>query len=97
MFSGAVQTLISTPVDLLKIRQQLQSAQPGSASYIGPLQLLRSILRAEGLPGANRTSAHLVSFWQSRLLSDPRWMARAPAQTPSGRVSGKACMQLHRH
>ncbi|CAK0784468.1 hypothetical protein CVIRNUC_007672 [Coccomyxa viridis] len=54
MFSGAVQTLISTPVDLLKIRQQLQSAQPGSASYIGPLQLLRSILRAEGLPGLYR-------------------------------------------
>ena len=79
MFSGAVQTLISTPVDLLKIRQQLQSAQPGSASYVGPLQLLRSILRAEGLPGATQTSAHLVSFWLSRLLADPRWMSGALA------------------
>ena len=79
MFSGAVQTLISTPVDLLKIRQQLQSAQPGSASYIGPLQLLRSILRAEGLPGANWTCAHLVSFQQSSSLADSCRMARAPA------------------
>lgn len=51
MFAGAVQTLISTPVDLLKIRQQLQLVPPGSPLYVGPLQLLRHIIRHEGLPG----------------------------------------------
>lgn len=53
MFSGAVQTAISTPVDLLKIRQQLQIARLGMESYVGPLQLLRQILRTEGLPGGH--------------------------------------------
>ena len=52
MFSGAVQTLISTPVDLLKIRQQLQTTKPGMASHVGPLQLLWRIIATEGWPGA---------------------------------------------
>lgn len=51
MFAGAVQTAVSTPVDLLKIRQQLQRVPPGSPHYVGPLQLLRRILAREGLPG----------------------------------------------
>lgn len=51
MFAGAVQTMISTPVDLLKIRQQLQLVPPGSPRYVGPLQLLQHILSTEGLPG----------------------------------------------
>lgn len=51
MAAGLVQSLIITPVDLLKIRQQLQIALPGSPTYVGPLQLLRQVLRAEGLPG----------------------------------------------
>lgn len=57
MFAGAVQTLISTPVDLLKIRQQLQLVPPGSPQYIGPLQLLRHILSTEGLPGGYTLAA----------------------------------------
>jgi hypothetical protein len=52
MFSGAVQTLISTPVDLLKIRQQLQTTKPGMVSHVGPLQLLWRIMATEGWPGA---------------------------------------------
>lgn len=55
MAAGLVQSLVITPVDLLKIRQQLQTALPGSAAYVGPLQLLRHVLRAEGLPGEPRT------------------------------------------
>jgi hypothetical protein len=51
MFAGAVQTAVSTPVDLLKIRQQLQLAPPGTPHYVGPLQLLGGILRSEGLTG----------------------------------------------
>ena len=55
MFSGAVQTGISTPVDLLKIRQQLQTARSGMASYVGPLQLLGRVLKTEGLPGEHES------------------------------------------
>ena len=66
MFAGAVQTLISTPVDLLKIRQQLQLVTPASSQYVGPLQLLRHILSTEGLPGdywlaGLNSSVHLVT------------------------------------
>jgi hypothetical protein len=39
------------PVDLLKIRMQLQTAVRGAPGYIGPLALLGSVLRAEGLRG----------------------------------------------
>lgn len=59
MFAGAVQTLVSTPVDLLKIRQQLQLVPPGSPCYVGPLQLLSSILRHEGLAGERAASLQL--------------------------------------
>lgn len=53
-FAGAVQTLVVTPVDLLKIRLQLQTALPGGPGYVGPLRLLRGILAREGLPGLYR-------------------------------------------
>lgn len=52
--AGVVQTAIIVPVDLLKIRLQLQVATRGAPGYVGPLALLRSVLRAEGLPGAPR-------------------------------------------
>jgi len=51
---GAVQTFISSPVELLKIRQQLQRSTPGSADYVGPLGMLRRVLRDEGAPGLFR-------------------------------------------
>ena len=59
MFSGAVQTAISTPVDLLKIRQQLQTVRSGMASYVGPLHLLGQVLKTEGLPGVHATPGFL--------------------------------------
>lgn len=46
-----VQTFIVAPVELLKIRQQLQSAVCGDAAYVGPVQLLRRLLAAEGVRG----------------------------------------------
>ena len=52
MAAGVVQTAVVTPVELLKIRQQLQTACPGQAGYVGPLGLLRSLLAAEGIRGA---------------------------------------------
>ena len=52
MVAGLAQTIIITPVDLLKIRQQIQRSLPGTAGYVGPLQLLARILRQEGVTGA---------------------------------------------
>ena len=51
MAAGLVQSFIITPVDLLKIRQQLQTVLPGSPAYVGPLSLLQQVLRAEGIQG----------------------------------------------
>ncbi|KAL4459023.1 hypothetical protein ABPG75_013888 [Micractinium tetrahymenae] len=53
-FAGVVQTAVVVPVDLLKIRLQLQTAVRGAPGYVGPLSLLGSILRREGLPGLYR-------------------------------------------
>ena len=50
-FAGAVQTFISTPVELLKIRLQLQTAVPGVPGYRGPWAMLRHVLRREGPTG----------------------------------------------
>ncbi len=47
-----MQCAVSTPVDLLKIRQQLQRVAAGAPGYVGPLHLLRATWRAEGLAGA---------------------------------------------
>ncbi|KIZ07055.1 hypothetical protein MNEG_0905 [Monoraphidium neglectum] len=49
MFAGAVQTFISSPVELLKIRLQLQRAKPGAPGYVGPLGMLRRVLKYEGV------------------------------------------------
>ncbi len=52
MAAGVVQTAVVTPVELLKIRQQLQTACPGQAGYVGSLRLLRALLATEGIRGA---------------------------------------------
>ena len=59
MAAGVVQTFIVAPVELLKIRQQLQTAVAGEATYVGPVRLLRQILRAEGVRGKGRSSQRL--------------------------------------
>ncbi|KAL4421041.1 hypothetical protein ABPG77_007516 [Micractinium sp. CCAP 211/92] len=53
-FAGGVQTAVIVPVDLLKIRLQLQTAVRGTPGYVGPLSLLGSILRTEGVAGLYR-------------------------------------------
>lgn len=53
-FAGAVQTAIVTPIDLLKIRLQLQTARPGSFAYVGPLSMLRFVISTEGIPALYR-------------------------------------------
>jgi hypothetical protein len=51
LFAGALQTAIIVPVDLLKIRMQLQTATSGSPAYLGALQQLRHILNKQGISG----------------------------------------------
>jgi solute carrier family 25 carnitine/acylcarnitine transporter 20/29 len=47
-FAGGVQTTIVTPIDLLKIRLQLQTARPGTVNYIGPLVMLQRVVARKG-------------------------------------------------
>ncbi|KAF6265536.1 mitochondrial carrier domain-containing protein [Scenedesmus sp. NREL 46B-D3] len=54
MFAGAVQTCISCPVELLKIRLQLQHALPGMPGYVGPWGMLRRVVAQEGVLGLFR-------------------------------------------
>jgi solute carrier family 25 (mitochondrial carnitine/acylcarnitine transporter), member 20/29 len=48
-FAGAIQTLVVTPIDLLKINLQLQTAIPSCPSYRGPIQMALDIFRRHGL------------------------------------------------
>ncbi|PRW59812.1 mitochondrial arginine transporter BAC2-like [Chlorella sorokiniana] len=52
--AGMVQTVGAVPVELLKVRLQLQTAVRGQPGYVGPLSLLRRIWRTEGLRGLYR-------------------------------------------
>ncbi|KAK9810913.1 hypothetical protein WJX73_007819 [Symbiochloris irregularis] len=54
MVAGTVQTAIITPVDLLKIRMQLQTASQGTPGYVGSLRMLGRVVQKEGLLGAYR-------------------------------------------
>ena len=46
-----MQTAITTPTELLKIRLQLQTKLPGMPGYVGPLCLLRQVAQREGITG----------------------------------------------
>lgn len=54
--TGAIQSLVLSPVELVKIRLQLQAkARPNKPSiHTGPVDVARSILRAEGWRGLYR-------------------------------------------
>ena len=65
MVAGLAQTLIITPVDLLKIRQQIQTSLPGTAGYVGPLQLLVRIFQREGVAGMPSCRRRLAG-WTTR-------------------------------
>ncbi|KAF8103355.1 hypothetical protein N665_0188s0293 [Sinapis alba] len=66
--TGAVQSLLLSPVELIKIRLQLQQQQSNS----GPISLAKTILRREGLKGIYKgltitvlrdAPAHGLYFW----------------------------------
>ena len=46
-----MQTVVITPVDLCKIRMQLQTASQGSPGYISSVQMLRHVVQREGIFG----------------------------------------------
>ena len=62
-----MQTAITTPTELLKIRLQLQTKLPGMPGYVGPLRLLRQVAQREGVTGAhifNNNSKNNTSAWR---------------------------------
>ena len=69
--TGALQSLLLSPVDLVKIRLQLQTNFP-PVKYHGPVSMATSILKKEGIRGIYRglcitvlrdAPAHGVYFW----------------------------------
>lgn len=48
---------MQVPVDLLKIRLQLQTASPSDPSYLGPLAMARRVVSQEGAAGLFRGTA----------------------------------------
>lgn len=71
--TGATQSLLLSPVELLKIRLQLQNkTNPAILHHKGPIDMARSIFRAQGLRGIYRglgitimrdAPSHGVYFW----------------------------------
>ena len=77
--TGALQSLLLTPVELIKIRLQLQTTMPrhakpgrGTQPHQGPISIAKSVMRTEGLRGMYRgltitmlrdAPAHGVYFW----------------------------------
>lgn len=71
--TGATQSLILSPVELLKIRLQLQNkSNPTTVHHKGPIDMARSIVGAQGMRGIYRglgitvmrdAPAHGVYFW----------------------------------
>jgi solute carrier family 25 (mitochondrial carnitine/acylcarnitine transporter), member 20/29 len=48
-FAGAAQMVLNNPMELLKIRLQLQTATRGMPGYLGPLSMLRHVIATDGL------------------------------------------------
>lgn len=62
--SGFVQSVVAAPVELLKIRLQVQVANKGLAGYIGPRQQLSSLVRTNTLfKGLGITMARDMPFF----------------------------------
>jgi hypothetical protein len=93
--AGSMQTFISSPVELLKIRLQLQRAKPGSAGYVGAVGMLRRVLTHEGVPGARlgprragRATNHTCQRQpRGRGLHRPPWAARYEQRALSARAT----------
>lgn len=100
MVAGVIQTAVVAPVELLKIRQQLQTVPVGRPGYIGPIRLLRTILAQEGLRGLYRGGAvtlardipsHGVYFCTydiSREAMDPGSRTRGASKPWAGFTAG---------
>ncbi|EPS63389.1 hypothetical protein M569_11396, partial [Genlisea aurea] len=74
--TGAIQSLVLSPVELIKIRLQLQTRSSSSA---GPFAVAENILRTEGIRGIYRglavtslrdTPAHGIYFWSYEYIRE---------------------------
>ncbi|KAG7397568.1 hypothetical protein PHYBOEH_000501 [Phytophthora boehmeriae] len=86
--SGGVTRLVAAPLDLIKIRFQVQPAPiangHAAAKYSGLLQAVRSIYAEEGLR----------SFWRGNLAASGLWIGYSTIQFGSYRVL-TACWERH--
>ncbi len=55
-----LQVWVWSPVEMVKLRMQLQKVPRGSPGYVGPLALARRIWQREGVRGKERAAAHTV-------------------------------------
>ena len=49
-FAGAVQSLLSAPVEHIKIRSQMQRARPGSVGFVPASGMVAKVVKAGGIP-----------------------------------------------
>ncbi|CAD7700328.1 unnamed protein product [Ostreobium quekettii] len=79
VFAGSVQSFVVTPVDVLKIRLQVQTAVPGQKSYVGAFGMARQIIQRAGVQGLFRglpvtllrdTPSHGVYFYVYHHIKD---------------------------
>ncbi|KAL3147862.1 hypothetical protein ABBQ32_002583 [Trebouxia sp. C0010 RCD-2024] len=88
-FSGLMQTAITTPTELLKIRLQLQTQLPGDPGYVGPLRLLKQVAMREGISGLWRGMAvTLVRDWPSFGVYFAVYEGMQEVLQPGSRASG---------
>ncbi len=94
MVAGLAQTLIITPVDLLKIRQQIQTSLPGTAGYVGPLQLLLQVVRREGVAGRFFLHPHICQTAVDHRLARSCHPARQRGEyvVRHGQGLGQSCL-----
>ena len=53
-FAGSVQVALWSPIEMIKLQSQLQTAKRGDPSYNGPWKIARGILQTQGMPGLYR-------------------------------------------
>jgi solute carrier family 25 protein 44 len=55
--AGLVQCTIATPMELVRSKLQVQSRH-GATSYVGNVDCIRRVVKAEGVSGLYRTRSH---------------------------------------
>ncbi|RMZ52865.1 hypothetical protein APUTEX25_000984 [Auxenochlorella protothecoides] len=102
--AGFLQTAVCTPVELLKIRLQLQTAARGSPGYVGALDQALRIWRGQGISGlylgAGMTAArdvpsfaaYFCTFEAVRRACESSGSVAAPPTSTADALPGHGCV-----